>query len=67
MAKRKRAYNRRPPEQQIKDLEAQIEGLRHELVERKKFSPAAVAEDRARLQLSAAAYAELYRRAGGHA
>ncbi|MEM7306662.1 MAG: helix-turn-helix domain-containing protein [Planctomycetota bacterium] len=59
MAKRKRAYNRRSPEQQIKDLEAQIAVLKRELRERKKFSPEAVREDRARLELSAADYADL--------
>ena len=59
MAKRKRPYNRRSPEQQIADLEAQIAVLKSELKERKKFSPEAVREDRARLELSAADYAAL--------
>ena len=59
MAKQKRAYKRRTPEQQIQDLEAQIEVLRSEIRERKKFSSDMVQEDRTRLELSASDYARL--------
>jgi DNA-binding transcriptional regulator YiaG len=56
---KKRSYTLRSPEQQIVDLEARIAGLRAMAKEREKFSAEAVRKDRARLELTAADYAEL--------
>jgi DNA-binding transcriptional regulator YiaG len=56
---KKRSYTLRSPEQQIVDLEARIASLRAMAKEREKFSAEAVRKDRARLELTAADYAEL--------
>lgn len=61
MAKRKakRKYNRRSPEQQIEDLEARVAELKEQIALRDGFSSEAVWEDRERLELSRADYAQL--------
>jgi DNA-binding transcriptional regulator YiaG len=61
MAKKKtrKAYHRRSTEEQIVDLEKQIAALRAQAKEEKKFSPKTVFDDRKRLELSRADYAEL--------
>lgn len=61
MAKRtkKGKRTRRPAEQKIAELEAKIAELRALARSREKYSSEAVKKDRARLELSAADYAEL--------
>lgn len=58
MAKRTRR-KRRSAEQQIADLEARIEELREHVDAEQSFSPDKVYEERQRLELSAADYAQL--------
>lgn len=55
----RRRYRRRSPEEQIADLEERIAELREQIALREKFSPDLVYEDRSRLELSRADYAEL--------
>ncbi len=57
--KKRKAYRRRSTEEQIADLEAQIAELKAQVIEEKKFSPKGVKDDRDRLELSRADYAEL--------
>ena len=57
--KKRKAYRRRSTEEQIRDLEAQIDQLKKQALEEKKFSPEEVFEDRSRLELSRADYALL--------
>jgi len=57
--KKRRPYRRRSTEEQIRDLEVQIIDLKKQAQEEKKFSPSAVFDDRSRLELSRADYAEL--------
>ena len=57
--KKRKAYHRRSTLEQIADLEKQLEALRAQAKEEEKFSPQAVFDDRGRLELSRADYAEL--------
>lgn len=57
--KKRKAYRRRSTEEQIADLETQIAELKAQVVEEKKFSPEGVKNDRDRMELSRADYAEL--------
>jgi DNA-binding transcriptional regulator YiaG len=60
MAKRKKGKRtRRSAEEKITELEKKIAELRALAKDRERYSPEAVKKDRARLELSAAAYAEL--------
>lgn len=49
----------RTPEERIADLEAELQELRQQVRDKRKFSPEAVSAERERLQLSAADYGEL--------
>jgi len=57
--KKRKAYHRRSTLEQIADLEKQIEALKAQAKEEEKFAPKAVFDDRSRLELSRADYAEL--------
>ena len=61
MAKRNKQgkRRRRSSEEKITELEARIATLRAQSKDREKYSPEAVKKDRARLELSAAEYADL--------
>jgi DNA-binding transcriptional regulator YiaG len=57
--RRKTRAASRTPDEQIAELEARIAQLRAQIADRKRFSPARVRRERARLELSAADYGEL--------
>ena len=59
MARKKRSYHRRTTEEHLADLEARLEGMKQHVRDQRKFSAAAVLEERERLELSAADYGEL--------
>lgn len=57
--KKKRIYHRRTPEEMIADLEAELAALRAKVKDSSGVSPEAVSEERERLGLTRAQYAEL--------